>query len=465
MISTRELMCSIAIDLLRRSAIFVREINCVCRHSSRNRCRSFDHACTCTQPSLFFAMSVVLRLALFASAAVGCSGACLEFQAGLCPGDADCMCTTGAACAAPDAPKKDFLTQHQHHTSSMRGSKTPVALLSCPGQCRKVAHNECPGSSSCLNDIGPCDAPPTPSSGPSGPDVSNWQGSIDWGAVAGAGASFAFMKATEGTGYVDVTFADNWANSRAAGIAVRGAYHFGHPGADVSAQAQLFAKVVGTVGPGDLVVLDIEDATSVAAAGGHADGGGGAGGGNATAKLMSPSDVAAWCTAFLDEVTSLTGLPASRVLVYTGAWFWDPQVGGASMGEHPLWVSGYTSSPPMPQGWDAWTFWQCVFLNDCLFFEFVCFSSQIHPSRESNRAPVLAYLSTASCLGNDELAQSKPCVLCCSITRARQIFYMIARTTGTRTSSPRRASPEAPRTTPCSRATRRRCGRSQGCEE
>ena len=45
--------------------------------------------------------------------------------------------------------------------------------------------------------------------------------------------------------------------------------------------------------------------------------------------------------------------------VYTGAWFWNPQAGGSGcLGDHPLWVSGYTDSPPMPAGWGGWTYWQ-----------------------------------------------------------------------------------------------------------
>lgn len=37
--------------------------------------------------------------------------------------------------------------------------------------------------------------------------------------------------------------------------------------------------------------------------------------------------------------------------MYTGAWFWDPDAGGSSIvSDHPLWVSGYTSTPPMPKG-------------------------------------------------------------------------------------------------------------------
>ena len=37
----------------------------------------------------------------------------------------------------------------------------------------------------------------------------------------------------------------------------------------------------------------------------------------------------------------------------------NPQTGGSGVcSDHPLWVSGYTSSPPMPGGWTDWTFWQ-----------------------------------------------------------------------------------------------------------
>ncbi len=38
-----------------------------------------------------------------------------------------------------------------------------------------------------------------------------------------------FCKATENTNYVDSDFARNWAGIKSAGIAVRGAYHFGAP--------------------------------------------------------------------------------------------------------------------------------------------------------------------------------------------------------------------------------------------
>lgn len=58
-----------------------------------------------------------------------------------------------------------------------------------------------------------------------GIDVSRWQGTIDWRAVAGAGVRFAFLKATEGVDYVDPQFQQNWKGAARAGV-LRGAYHF-----------------------------------------------------------------------------------------------------------------------------------------------------------------------------------------------------------------------------------------------
>ena len=80
---------------------------------------------------------------------VGVDAQCKTFQAGLCEGPADCMCTMGDTCAASKG--EDTVAQ-------------VTAIGSCPGQCRKVVHNQCSGSSSCLLDVGPCDGPGCPSS-------------------------------------------------------------------------------------------------------------------------------------------------------------------------------------------------------------------------------------------------------------------------------------------------------------
>lgn len=58
-----------------------------------------------------------------------------------------------------------------------------------------------------------------------GVDVSAHQGQIDWEILAKEHISFAFIKATEGSSWVDKQFASNFENAQKAGLYV-GAYHF-----------------------------------------------------------------------------------------------------------------------------------------------------------------------------------------------------------------------------------------------
>lgn len=195
----------------------------------------------------------------------------------------------------------------------------------------------------CINAVGVASMPAVnlSASGPIGPDVSHYQGTINWPSVKAAGVGFAIAKATEGSSYVDPQFKANWNGMKSVGIHVRGAYHFGHPNTDAVAQAGHFAATVGKLAAGEFAVLDIEAANGEPA-----------------------TSVAKWCNVFVSTVQSKLGLPTGRVFVYTGAWFWNPQAGGGkllprSFFEHPLWVSGYVpTSPPMPIGWSSWTLWQ-----------------------------------------------------------------------------------------------------------
>ena len=60
-----------------------------------------------------------------------------------------------------------------------------------------------------------------------GIDVSHWQGDIDWEAVKADGVEFAIIKAggSDDGFYEDSKFEENYANAKAAGVAV-GAYYF-----------------------------------------------------------------------------------------------------------------------------------------------------------------------------------------------------------------------------------------------
>jgi lysozyme len=168
-----------------------------------------------------------------------------------------------------------------------------------------------------------------------GIDVSHYQGTVDWASVRGAGATFAFIKASEGATVADPQFANNWSSIAVAGL-LRGAYHFGHPGTDPETQAVHFRSVVGALGPDDLPpVLDIE-----------------------TSDGHPASAVVAWVLAFLDKADTLFG---RTLMIYTGG-FWrfglgDPVV--STLSQRALWVASYRPDAPlMPAGWQAWTFWQ-----------------------------------------------------------------------------------------------------------
>ena len=58
-----------------------------------------------------------------------------------------------------------------------------------------------------------------------GVDVSSYQGDIDWDVLSKQGIHFAFIKATEGSSFVDKNFSVNFANANKTNLRI-GAYHF-----------------------------------------------------------------------------------------------------------------------------------------------------------------------------------------------------------------------------------------------
>jgi lysozyme len=75
-----------------------------------------------------------------------------------------------------------------------------------------------------------------------GIDVSHHQGTIDWDAAASDNIKFAYIKATEGQGWVDDQFAANWSAAEQVGLE-RGVYHFFTLCAPGAAQAENFLEV------------------------------------------------------------------------------------------------------------------------------------------------------------------------------------------------------------------------------
>ena len=74
-----------------------------------------------------------------------------------------------------------------------------------------------------------------------GVDVSHYQGSIDWRVLSGQGIDFAYIKATEGSSFVDPQFERNWTEASNTELRI-GAYHFFSFESSGEAQANHFLK-------------------------------------------------------------------------------------------------------------------------------------------------------------------------------------------------------------------------------
>jgi len=165
-----------------------------------------------------------------------------------------------------------------------------------------------------------------------GIDISQQQADVDFQRVLASGVSFAFVKATEGTEWVDPSFERYWAAAKWAGL-LRGAYHFFRPRQDALAQARLFLAQLND-DPGELPpALDVE----------LTDG-------------ISPAQVVAGVNTWVDFVSARLGRP----LIYTAPGFWNELPGTASVARKAdLWVAHWGARAPAPVcGWESWTFWQ-----------------------------------------------------------------------------------------------------------
>ncbi|KJK55820.1 hypothetical protein UK12_26375 [Saccharothrix sp. ST-888] len=190
------------------------------------------------------------------------------------------------------------------------------------------------------------------SSGPAGPlvtqtpgmDVAGWQGGVDWPGAAAGGAAFAYTKATEGTGYTNPYFTQQYNGSYTAGL-IRGAYHFALPDASGgTAQADWFVGHGGgwsndgkTMPP----AVDLEYNPY-----------------GADCYGLSRSAMVGWIRDFSTTVLNRTG---RYPVIYTTTSWWTACTGDYSGfgGTDPLWLAHYAGSVgALPAGWAYQTIWQ-----------------------------------------------------------------------------------------------------------
>ncbi|MGW2640136.1 GH25 family lysozyme [Streptomyces sp. NPDC001348] len=177
-----------------------------------------------------------------------------------------------------------------------------------------------------------------------GLDVSGYQENVDWSSVAADGASFAYVKATEGTSYVSSQFNQQYDGSAAAGL-IRGAYHFARPDkSSGSAQADYFIDHGGAWRPDGKTlpgVVDVEPSPNVP-----------------TCYGLGPATMVDWIASFDHEYLSRTG---RHPVINTNMSWWSQCTGNSSAfgATNLLWIGSYTgTAQPLPSGWSTYAVWQ-----------------------------------------------------------------------------------------------------------
>jgi GH25 family lysozyme M1 (1,4-beta-N-acetylmuramidase) len=174
-------------------------------------------------------------------------------------------------------------------------------------------------------------------------DVSGHQGNVNWPTAAKTGGRFAYIKATEGSTYVNPYFAQQYNGAYSVGM-IRGAYHFATPNTSSGiAQADHFVSKGGSWSADGRTLppaLDLEYNPY-----------------GATCYGMTPAALVAWTRAFVNEVhLKTTRYPT----IYTSTSWWSQCMGrNASFGADPLWIARYNKTlGALPPGWKSYAIWQ-----------------------------------------------------------------------------------------------------------
>ncbi|MGL4345988.1 MAG: GH25 family lysozyme [Cellulosilyticaceae bacterium] len=163
-----------------------------------------------------------------------------------------------------------------------------------------------------------------------GIDVSHWDGKIDYAKVKSSGVKVVYIKATEGTTYVDPTMDQNYAGAKAAGLAI-GFYHFLSPvdEADAIKQAEHFVRTIKGKQYTCRLALDLE----------------------VNKKNLSKEQITTIAITFLNKVKELTG---KGTVVYTYTSFVKENL-TERLKDYRLWIAQYGVTWPAENGiWDSW---------------------------------------------------------------------------------------------------------------
>ena len=182
--------------------------------------------------------------------------------------------------------------------------------------------------------------PPDHIRGELGIDVSKWQGTIDWDAVAAHEPKVGFVgiRATMGMANIDPMFERNWIEAKRIGLQ-RAAYHyFSNNTFDGRSQFANFARQMGD-DKGELPpVCDVEPTSGQVIEN----------------KAANTLEIKKW----LDAVEVWFG---KKPLIYTSGWAWGNCTTIPNWSrDYGLWLAQYTTAatPSIPRPWEKCQIWQ-----------------------------------------------------------------------------------------------------------
>ena len=162
-----------------------------------------------------------------------------------------------------------------------------------------------------------------------GIDVSQWQDEIDFSGVEDDGIEIVYIKASEGTSYVDPYFEINYTKARQNGLKV-GFYHYliARTVEEAYDEAQFFASTISGKTPDCKLAMDFESFGS-----------------------LSRTQINQIAEAFLSRVETLTD---KEVVIYSDVTNARNIFNLSLASEYPLWVAEYGVNMPQDTNWDEW---------------------------------------------------------------------------------------------------------------
>lgn len=166
-----------------------------------------------------------------------------------------------------------------------------------------------------------------------GIDVSGWQETINYAQVKQAGIEIVYMKASEGSSFIDPYFNQNYTNAKANNLKV-GFYHYVRARSVEQAitEANFFASVIAGKSADCRLAMDFEDF------------------GNLSNEQINQIG--------LTFLRTLENVTKKEVVVYSNTYSARTKFSG-EITNYPLWVAQYGEPQPTPNGnWNTWIGWQ-----------------------------------------------------------------------------------------------------------